>query len=102
MVEKARKIRKTKKVSKAPLYALIIAVIIIFSLLGAGLYYSVGSVSPNLIVMLVVVVAVTIVLELMLKRNIFRGYEAMRDDENHAPNGLESEPVKDSKDETQE
>jgi hypothetical protein len=75
----ARKVAKPKKVAKpgrgsrTPLYILIVAVIIIFVLLGVGLYYSVGSVNPNLLLMVVVIIGATILIEFMMKRDLYFG-----------------------------
>lgn len=82
MEKKARKVKKTKKTSKAPIYILIIAVIIIFTLLAIGVYVSLGTVNPNLIVMVVVIIIATIIIELMMKRNIyFEGWFDNKDED---------------------
>lgn len=70
--EKARKLKKRKKVSKKPLYVLLIAVIVIFSLLGIGLYYTLGTVNPHLLLMVLVILGATILIELILKRDFYR------------------------------
>ncbi len=72
-IGKARKVKKTRKVSKAPLYILIVSVIVILSLLGIGLYHSLGTVSPSLIIMVAVVLVATIFFELIVKRDVYRG-----------------------------
>ena len=67
------KVAKPRKGSRAPLYILIVAVVIIFVLLGVGLYYSVGSVNPNLLLMVVVIIGATILIEFMMKRDLYFG-----------------------------
>jgi fucose 4-O-acetylase-like acetyltransferase len=70
-VAKARKVVKPRKMSKAPLYILIIVVIIIFSLLGVGLYYSLGTVNSNLLLMVIVIIGATILIEFIMKRDLY-------------------------------
>jgi len=108
--QKAKKIPKPlpkplpeppKKTSKWPLYVFIVSVIIIFSLLGIGIYYSIGTVSSSVILMVVVILVATILIEFILKRSIIFGgagrYERIEEsakDESDikAPKKLEEKP----------
>jgi flagellar basal body-associated protein FliL len=83
--EKARKVRKQpqprKKASKIPLYVLIIVVVVVFTLIGIGIFYSIGQISANVVIALLMIIAITVILEFMLKRPAYRREIPERDDE---------------------
>ena len=98
---KARKLKKTqihtespssRKRSKWPLYILIIATVVIFTLLGIGLYFSLGSINPSLVGIVVVLIVFTIVIELITKREIYLGRERMFGNGREEKEGEASKP----------